>query len=70
MSLDLLVDKKISFFGAKENKFNLGGYVYEAEGHKVREVTSGDEYVINTEIQKVEYLAGKELESFLEKFSN
>jgi hypothetical protein len=64
------VCEKFSEFGLIEERNAIWKCFASDERTAITKFTNSDDYTINTEIQKVDYLAGEELDAFLEKFSN
>jgi len=63
------VCEKFAEFGLIEERNAIWKCFASDERSAITKFTNSDEYTINTEIQKVDYLAGDELDSFLERFS-
>jgi hypothetical protein len=61
---------KFSEFGLIEERNAIWKCFASDERSSITKFTNSDEYTINTDIQKVDYLAGDELDSFLERFAN
>jgi len=64
------VCEKFSEFGLIEERNAIWKCFASDERSAITKFTNSDEYTINTDIQKVDYLAGDELDSFLERFAN
>jgi hypothetical protein len=64
------VCEKFSEFGLIEERNAIWKCFASDERSAITKFTNSDEYTINTDIQKVDYLAGDELDKFLERFAN